>query len=67
MQLLDTMFIKRFCLPIDSDIELYENGSSTLNKCLCSTFNHAACVLQGKGVYEKDKNIKFWSESNSRQ
>jgi hypothetical protein len=53
LNLLDKMFIKRFGLPANSDIELYENGSSNLKSCLCGDYNHAACVLKGKGVYEK--------------
>ena len=36
------------------DIDLYENGTSNLNSCLCGNFNHVACVLKGKGRYEKD-------------
>ena len=28
--ILDKMFIKRFCLPIDSDIDLYENGKNNV-------------------------------------
>jgi hypothetical protein len=27
LNLLDKMFIKRFCLPVNSDIDSYENGS----------------------------------------
>lgn len=53
INLLDRMFIKRFCLPFNSDIESYENGKININSCLCSHYNHVSCVLQGKGVYEK--------------
>ena len=51
--ILDKMFIKRFCLPINSDISLYENGYKKINPCLCGHYNHVACVLQGKWVFEK--------------
>ena len=52
--LLDTMFIKRFCLPHDSDIESYENGiCNNISPCLCGNYNHVSCVLQGKGRFEK--------------
>lgn len=51
--LLEKMFIKRFCLPIDSDIELYENGNMSINSCLCGHYNHVSCVLQGKWSFEK--------------
>jgi hypothetical protein len=53
MQLLDNMFIKRFCLPINSDISLYESGSININNCLCGHYNHVSCVLQGKWNFEK--------------
>ncbi len=51
--LLDTMFIKRFCLPSDSDVELYENGKRTISSCVCGNYNHVSCVLQGKGKPKK--------------
>jgi hypothetical protein len=52
--LLDTMFIKRFCLPHDSDISLYENGAShKISSCLCGNYNHVACILKGKWRFEK--------------
>jgi hypothetical protein len=47
--LLDTMFIKRFCLPSNTDITLYENGTNNILECVCSKYNHVACVLKGKG------------------
>lgn len=46
--LLDTLFIKRFCLPSDSDILSYEVGNIKVDNCLCGNYNHAACLLQGK-------------------
>jgi hypothetical protein len=51
--LLDTMFIKRFCLPSNSDIQLYENGIENVSTCMCGHYNHVSCVLQGKGRLEK--------------
>lgn len=48
-QLLDTLFIKRFCLPSNIDILSYEGGSIKVDNCLCGNYNHAACLLQGKG------------------
>lgn len=47
-QILDTLFLKRFCLPSDSDISLFENGESRISSCLCGNYNHASCLLQGK-------------------
>lgn len=52
-ELIDKMFIKRFCLPIDSDIEMYENGQQKINSCLCGHYNHICCLLQGKCSFEK--------------
>ena len=51
--LLDRMFIKRFCLPVDSDIESYENGDDCVSPCVCGHYNHISCVLQGKGKFDK--------------
>jgi len=51
--LLDTMFIKRFCLPSGADIELYENGKQNISSCVCGNYNHVSCVLQGKGKLKK--------------
>ena len=53
-QIFDTMFLKRFCLPSDSDISLFENGESKISSCLCGNYNHAACILQGKLSKGKD-------------
>ena len=49
--ILDTLFLKRFCLPSGSDISSYENGINNVNSCLCGNYNHAACLLQGKQKY----------------
>jgi hypothetical protein len=51
--LLDTMFIKRFCLPMNANIECYENGIDTVPACVCGQYNHVSCILQGKWQYEK--------------
>ncbi len=52
-QILDNMFIKRFCLPSSADISSYENGNSQITSCLCGNYNHAACILQGKCHFKK--------------
>ena len=46
--LLDRLFIKRFCLPVNSDINLYENGKNTISQCVCFPYNHVSCILKGK-------------------
>ena len=53
LNLLDNMFIKRFCLPTNTDIELYEKGKEIIPSCLCGHYNHVSCILQGKWTYEK--------------
>ena len=53
MNLLDNMFIKRFCLPNNINIKEYENGNESINSCLCGHYNHAACIFQGKCGFEK--------------
>ena len=55
--LLDTMFIKRFCLPINTNIEKYENGEINVSSCVCGHYNHIACVFQGKDRYFKEARI----------
>jgi hypothetical protein len=47
-RILDTMFMKRFCLPSNVDISSYESGESKISSCLCGNFNHVACILEGK-------------------
>ena len=47
-QILDTLFLKRFCLPSDSDISLFESGESKISSCFCANYNHVACISQGK-------------------
>ena len=53
MSILDTLFIKRFCLPANVDISSYELGDTKITSCLCGNYNHAACILQGKCRIEK--------------
>ena len=48
MDLIDKLFLKRFCLPIDTNIESYERGIETVNPCLCSHYNHISCIFQKK-------------------
>lgn len=57
--LLNTMFIKRFCLPSNSDIQSYEEGKANISPCICGHYNHISCVLQGKGMFEKGRTLSF--------
>lgn len=52
--LLDKMFIKRFCLPSNSDVLEYEIGHRNVSECLCGHYNHVACVFsKGNGSLKK--------------
>ena len=55
--LLDIMFIKRFCLPSNIDIESYKNGKQDISQCICGNYNHIACILQGKDYFCKKTKI----------
>ena len=57
--LLDTMFIKRFCLPSNTDIKMYENGDSNISSCICGNYNHISCILQGRGNPKKARILSF--------
>lgn len=48
MHLIDVMFIKRFGLPTDIDVNTYKEGKQGVSNCLCGEYNHAACILRGK-------------------
>ncbi len=43
-QIIDTLFIKRFCLPSNMSL-----SNTHLSSCLCGNFNHASCIFEGKG------------------
>jgi hypothetical protein len=59
LNLLEKMFKKRFCVSVDTDIELYENGSININPCLCGHYNHVSCILQGNLNFEKARILSF--------
>lgn len=63
--LLDTMFIKRFCLPYNSDIELYENGKCTVSSCVCGNFNHISCVLKKARILSFGVNLMNDNNGNA--
>ena len=47
-QIIDSLFIKRFCLPSNVNLYDYENGTCKVEGCLCGEYNHAACIIKGK-------------------
>jgi hypothetical protein len=50
-RLLDKMYIKRFCLPFDTNIETLKYDDSKIMPCICGHYNHISCVLQMKRKY----------------
>lgn len=50
---IDKLFIKRFCLPYDTNVEIYEKGYMNVSSCLCGDFNHISCVLKGNNDFEE--------------
>ncbi len=52
--LLETMYLKRFCLPSNLDVK-NNTYINKINDCLCGDSNHIACVFQGKIGYLKNK------------
>jgi cytidine deaminase len=58
--LLDKMFLKKFCLPVNSDIEQYKNGNIHINTCFCGHYNHVSCILQeGNGNLKKARVLSY--------
>jgi cytidine deaminase len=44
---IDTMFLKRFCLPHNTNLDDFVNNNAN-NKCVCGKYFHASCIFQGK-------------------
>lgn len=59
LTLLDKMFLKRFCLPYDTNIASYETGKCNVPVGLCGNYNHVSCVLQGKLEFKHKKILSF--------
>ena len=52
MSIIDKLFIKRFCLPSETDVSNKKDIDNIL-PCLCGDYNHVACTLKGKDRYSK--------------
>jgi hypothetical protein len=48
--LLDKMYIKRFCLPFDTNTEMLKYNDPKIMPCICGHYNHVSCVLKKKGT-----------------
>lgn len=47
--LIDKLFLKRFCLPSNTDVLSYETGINNINSCICGHYNHISCFFKAKG------------------
>jgi len=62
---MDTMFLKRFCLPVDTNLDEIKNNNLRVNKCICGNYFHVSCVFQGK--YTSIPEINIYSSSQSKK
>ena len=46
--IMETMFLKRFCLPSNTDLDHFKSNNMVANKCICGNYFHVSCVFQGK-------------------
>jgi hypothetical protein len=53
-KLLNTLFVKRYCLPKNTNTEKYETGQENVLNCNCQRFNHVACVFREKDFKDKE-------------
>jgi hypothetical protein len=51
--LLDTMYIKRFCLTSNTDISSYISNDFNNSSRVSGKYNHVSCVLLWKELFEK--------------
>jgi hypothetical protein len=47
--LLDKMYIKRFCLPFDTNTDMLNYNDTQMMPCICGHYNHVSCILKRKG------------------
>jgi hypothetical protein len=62
--IINTLFIKRFCLPSDIDIKSYESGENNVPSCLCGNFNHACAIFYKENSLSKNVNILSFGFNN---
>lgn len=58
-KLLETMYIKRFCLPHNIDIEEYVKTPGNLLQCVCGEFNHICAFYKGRENLSKCNIINY--------
>ena len=45
--IMETMFLKRFCLPSNTDLDHFKSNNMVANKCICGKYFHVSCAFQG--------------------
>jgi hypothetical protein len=45
--IMDTMFLKRFCLPSNTDLDDLKNNNIKIKNCICGNYFHVSCTFQG--------------------
>jgi hypothetical protein len=62
---LNTLFIKRFCLPSNVNINDYENGNERIvDSCICGNYNHISCILSASNDCIKCIGINHMGNAN---
>jgi hypothetical protein len=51
----DMMFVKRFCLPINTDMNSFRTNRKVARECICGNYFHMACTFKGKLTLEEGK------------
>ncbi len=51
----NTLFMKRFCLPTDTDMSSFRINKNVARECVCGNYFHMACAFKGKLALEEGK------------
>jgi hypothetical protein len=46
--IMETMFLKRFCLPSNTDLHDFKSNNMVASNCICGNYFHVSCIFQGK-------------------
>jgi len=61
LQLQELLFLKRFCLPAQSNVLDYENAVCHIKNCICGRYYHIACIFKNKLCFKEGKYFDLWS------
>lgn len=60
--IMDSMFIKRFCLPSNTNLDEFKNNNMKVHNCICGNYFHVSCAFQGSyNSLTKTKNFNILS------